>query len=234
MSYELASIIQDKFVRKALDSKKDPVIEKPAPRILTMEMNPVYTFGRRQMKDPESLKKFRELSDIVPIADKVLTMRGGQTTFHGPGQLVAYPIIDLMEFNLSSKCYVRLLENSIIELLSLYGLQGMLTENTGVWLSENLKIASIGVHLRRHITSHGIAVNGATDLAYFDHIVACGLPESKAVSIQIAAGSKWHEIMGDSEDPIRILGSQFAEIFSKRLGCSKVMHIGIDIDVNGL
>ncbi|KAK9366398.1 hypothetical protein V1509DRAFT_666185 [Lipomyces kononenkoae] len=217
IAYSTGAAIQDVLVKNYLDSKRIPdIVPRPVPTVLTMEFLPVYTFGRRQ-HDAESMQKIEQLKRMVPEAATVVTMRGGQTTFHGPGQLVAYPIIDLREFNLSSKCYVRMLEDTTIELLKGFGLRAKTTENTGVWLSSSEKVASIGVHLRRYITSHGVAINASTDLSYFDQIVACGLPESKAISIKQAAPDEWERQMAAVKNPIHELGNRFADILRQRL-----------------
>ncbi|KAK9241117.1 hypothetical protein V1525DRAFT_393751 [Lipomyces kononenkoae] len=215
--YSTGAALQDVLVKNYLDSKRIPdIVPRPVPTLLTMEFSPVYTFGRRQ-NDAESMQKIEQLKSMVPEAATAVTMRGGQTTFHGPGQLVAYPIIDLREFNLSSKCYVRMLEDTTIELLETFGLRAKTTENTGVWLSDAEKIASIGVHLRRYITSHGVAINATTDLSYFDQIVACGLPESRATSIKQAAPDEWERQMAAVKNPIHELGNRFADILRQKL-----------------
>ncbi|KAK9320779.1 hypothetical protein V1517DRAFT_197598 [Lipomyces orientalis] len=216
--YSTGAAVQDVLVKNYLDHKRVPdVVPRPVPTLLTMEFFSVYTFGRRQQHDEESVRKIEELKSKVPEADGCVTMRGGQTTFHGPGQLVAYPILDLKEFNLSTRCYVRMLEDTTIELLEGFGLRAKVTENTGVWLSHFEKIASIGVHLRRYITSHGVAINGSTDLSYFDQIVACGLPESKATSIIHAAPEEWKRQMVGVKNPIQELGNRFAAILQQNL-----------------
>lgn len=119
------------------------------------------------------------------------TQRGGQTTFHGPGQLVFYPILDLKAHyplwpkGLSPRCYVNLLEQTTINTLARWGFTGIRTENPGVWEEEGeRKIAALGVHLRRNITSYGVGLNVTTDLRYFDRIVACGLVGKKVTSMQ--------------------------------------------------
>ncbi|KAK9385403.1 hypothetical protein V1515DRAFT_608551 [Lipomyces mesembrius] len=216
--YSTGAAVQHVLVKNYLDSKRVPdIVPRPVPTLLTMEFLPVYTFGRRQQHDEESMRKIEILKRKVPEATCVVTTRGGQTTFHGPGQLVAYPIIDLKEFNLSSKCYVRMLEDTAIELLKGFGLRAKTTENTGVWLSDIEKIASIGVHLRRYITSHGVAINASTNLSYFDQIVACGLPQSKATSIEQAAQDEWERQMARVKNPIQELGNRLAHILQEKL-----------------
>ncbi|KAH7333337.1 hypothetical protein BKA65DRAFT_507577 [Rhexocercosporidium sp. MPI-PUGE-AT-0058] len=212
----------------------------PPPTILTFVPTPVYTTGRREhdslsseqialLKAPlsplrkTSHNKYRnpEWAAVVP------TLRGGQTTFHGPGQLVVYPILDLKPLALpaisspsaavggsgigeaengekgkgrqsgnvpvysqwpkgiSVRCYVNLLEQSTINTLAHWTLKGIRTENPGVWdESGERKIAALGVHLRRNITSYGVGLNVNTDLRWFDRIVACGLVGKGVVSMR--------------------------------------------------
>jgi len=103
------------------------------------------------------------------------TDRGGDVTYHGPGQLVGYPILDLREWRRDVGAYVRALEQSLIDTLAEYGIEGgHIPKLTGVWVGER-KIAAIGVHLSRWVTSHGFALNVTTDLSYFQYIVPCGL-----------------------------------------------------------
>jgi len=111
-------------------------------------------------------------------------MRGGQTTFHGPGQLVAYPIIDLKSHNLTPRSYVCLLEKTVIRTCARYGIEATTTEHPGVWTSPDHKICALGIHLRRNITSHGIGLNVNTDLRRFHRIVACGLEGKSTTSFE--------------------------------------------------
>lgn len=117
------------------------------------------------------------------------TNRGGDITYHGPGQLVGYPIVDLELLELSIKEYIYLLEESVIELLSLYGINGMRAAGaTGVWLDVGLpgerKICAIGVRASRSITMHGFALNVNTDLKYFSYINPCGFVDKGVTSMQ--------------------------------------------------
>lgn len=166
-----------------------PLPPAPVPTILAFSPGPVYTVGRRgdeeltparREKLLEPLSHPRHLHPYPPSI--VETLRGGQTTFHGPGQLVAYPILDIKSSyplwpkGLSVRCYVNLLEQATIDTLALYGIKGIRTENPGVWdESGERKIAALGVHLRRNVTSYGIGLNVDTDLRWFDGIVGCGL-----------------------------------------------------------
>jgi lipoyl(octanoyl) transferase len=104
------------------------------------------------------------------------TDRGGDVTYHGPGQIVGYPILDLREWKRDVVAYVRTIEQVIIDALAEFGIEGGRSEgNTGVWVEGKGKVAAIGVHISRWITSHGFALNVATDLRYFQYIVPCGL-----------------------------------------------------------
>ncbi|MBV9743944.1 MAG: lipoyl(octanoyl) transferase LipB [Acidobacteriia bacterium] len=103
------------------------------------------------------------------------TDRGGDITYHGPGQLVGYPIMDLREWKRDVGAYVRGLEQALIDALADFGIvAGRIPKLTGVWVGER-KIAAIGVHISRWVTSHGFALNVFTDLSYFQYIVPCGL-----------------------------------------------------------
>jgi lipoyl(octanoyl) transferase len=112
--------------------------------------------------------------------------RGGDVTYHGPGQLVGYPIFDLRDWQRDVGAYVRAVEETIIATLAEYGIAaGRIPKLTGVWVGER-KIAAIGVHLSRWVTSHGFALNVSTDLSYFQYIVPCGL--TKPVTSMAALG----------------------------------------------
>lgn len=101
--------------------------------------------------------------------------RGGDITYHGPGQIVGYPIFDLREWKRDVVAYVRAIEQAIIDGLSDFGIQGERVAGcTGVWVNGK-KVAAIGVHISRWVTSHGFALNHTTDLSYFQYIVPCGL-----------------------------------------------------------
>ncbi|KAI8924443.1 hypothetical protein BC831DRAFT_465675 [Entophlyctis helioformis] len=146
--------------------------------ILLLEHTPTYTAGRRirDSYDTEG-SRLRALG-----ADYFETLRGGQTTFHGPGQLVGYPILNLKQHKINVRSYVEQLERFMIETCGQYGIQAGVTKDTGVWVGDR-KIAALGIHVRHHITSHGFALNCNTDLAWFDHIVPCGIADKEVTSI---------------------------------------------------
>src|SRR5215467_2008744 len=117
------------------------------------------------------------------------TDRGGDITYHGPGQLVGYPIVDLREWKRDVGAYVRGIEQVIIDTLADFGITaGRIPKLTGVWVAER-KIAAIGVHISRWVTSHGFALNVNTDLSYFQYIVPCGLSKPVASMAQLGAST---------------------------------------------
>lgn len=139
--------------------------------LLIVEHDPVYTVGIRQ-QDYNSLLE----TDLKKLgADFKRTNRGGLITFHGPGQLIAYPILNLKYFQPSVRWYVTNLETTVINLCNnTYGLKAITTPDTGVWIGNN-KICAIGIRCSRYITTHGLALNCNIDLSWFEHIVPCGL-----------------------------------------------------------
>jgi lipoyl(octanoyl) transferase len=124
------------------------------------------------------------------------TNRGGDITYHGPGQIVGYPILDLEVFGLGVRAYIELLEESIIKVMGFYGLTGSrLKGATGVWLDPDMagsarKICAIGVKASRHITMHGFAFNVNTDLKFYDLINPCGFTDKKVTSLEKELGIK--------------------------------------------
>ncbi|TLX72139.1 lipoyl(octanoyl) transferase LipB [Labilibacter sediminis] len=120
--------------------------------------------------------------------------RGGDITYHGPGQIVGYPIFDLEEMGLTVKSYIHLLEESIINCIADYGLQGSRLDGaTGVWLDKDVpgkarKICAIGVKASRYVSMHGFALNVNTDLSYFNHINPCGFVDKGVTSLKKELG----------------------------------------------
>ena len=150
--------------------------------ILLVEHDPVYTIGlRKNAYSQNDLDKLRKLNAQVEITD-----RGGLITFHGTGQLVAYPILNLKRFNPSLKWYVSRLEQTIIDLCKNgYNLKAermCKLGYTGVWVND-AKIAALGVHCKRYITYHGVSLNCNVDLKWFDYIVPCGIDDKKVTSL---------------------------------------------------
>ena len=152
--------------------------------LILLEHPPVYTIGRRGSRDDVMLDD-EELSELGISIYEI--DRGGQVTFHGPGQLVAYPVLDIREWGGPVK-YVRTLERVIIRTLADFGITAGLIEGlTGVWV-EDRKIAAIGVKISRGVTYHGLAVNVNTDLSGFDHIIPCGITDRDVTSMKVQLG----------------------------------------------
>jgi lipoyl(octanoyl) transferase len=180
--------------------------------LLLVEHPPVVTLGRSSkqknlISSPDFLKsRGVELFEVE---------RGGDVTFHGPGQLVGYPIIDLKRHKLDLHWYLRQVEEAIIRVLSRYGISAeRSTGYTGVWTGGR-KITSIGVHARDWVTWHGFAMNVVTDLTYFDLIVPCGIQDVEMTSIAKEITLRGEEIPGDLSvtSAGRVTAEAFAEVF---------------------
>jgi len=170
IDYQVGLRIQEKRLENCLNHGEESVI--------LLEHEPVYTIGR--LPDKSSLLVVERLP--YPWFE---TNRGGQATYHGPGQLVVYPILDLRARGRDLHCYLRKLEDLVIDLLNEFGIKGTRVEGkTGVWVDDR-KIASIGVGVRRWVTMHGFALNVASDLSGFLNIIPCGLSGVKMTSVSM-------------------------------------------------
>ncbi|UZJ54266.1 hypothetical protein CBS101457_003586 [Exobasidium rhododendri] len=157
--------------------------------LLLLEHSPVYTEGRRKgakeaIGDESEGKRLRKLG-----ADYIVAQRGGQITFHGPGQLVGYPIWDIASMSLSTRCFVDKMQTCFHSLLrDVYHIQTVPPpdDHTGVWADESHKLVSIGIQVRQKITSHGFALNVKAQplLSWFANIVACGIEGKSMTSIE--------------------------------------------------
>ncbi|MGZ5246399.1 MAG: lipoyl(octanoyl) transferase LipB [Flavitalea sp.] len=167
------------------------VVDIPKHQLLFVEHPPVYTLGKSGkmehvlINDEERAEKGIEFFKIN---------RGGDITFHGPGQLVGYPIFDLEQFYTDIGKYLRNIEEAVIKVLEHYGLKGDRSPGeTGVWLDPDVKgkerkICAIGVRCSRWVTMHGFAFNINTDLNYFNYIVPCGIRQKQVTSLQQELG----------------------------------------------
>jgi lipoate-protein ligase B len=155
-------------------------------RILLVEHPPVITFGRRDGQQRNLLASDEQLHACG--VEVVQSDRGGDITFHGPGQVVAYPIVRLNDHRLSVGCYVRALELAAIDTLATFGVGARREDGAvGVW-ADDAKICAIGVRIRRGISLHGLALNVTTDLRFFELIVPCGLVGRPVTSLQKLLG----------------------------------------------
>jgi lipoyl(octanoyl) transferase len=176
-------------------------------RLLLLEHPPVITLGRNAA-EADVLAGSERLAALGVTVEK--TNRGGQVTYHGPGQLVGYPILDLNPDRRDVGRFLRDLEEALIRMLATYGIEASRSAGaTGVWVGD-AKIAAIGVHLSRWVTTHGFALNVTTDLDAFSLIVPCGLRTRGVTSMQRLLG---HTV--DLEEVARRFVPEFAAIFGR-------------------
>jgi lipoyl(octanoyl) transferase len=194
--------------------------------LLLLEHPPVYTKGRRS--DAAELPMGEEWYRLQGI-DVRDTDRGGRVTYHGPGQLVGYPIVDLRAYRSDVHEYIRRMERVIVESLRRHGVESGLIEGlTGVWTKgerpgtgaprEARKIASIGVHVNRGITTHGFAINVSNDLQPFEWIVPCGIEACRMTSLTRELGEEQ-----DLDAFAATVRERFAEIYERR-----AIDVGVD------
>lgn len=201
-SYQEVWDYQKNWLTEGLLLKKN---QKSVPQELILVEHPhVYTMGKSAnnnnlLVNDDFLKKIN--------AEAFQTERGGDITYHGPGQLVAYPLLDLETFNLGVKKYIFNLEEVIITLLSKYKIKAeRIDGKTGIWIDKGQpnerKIAAIGIKCSRHLTIHGLAFNVNTDLSYFNHIVPCGIADSAVTSLAKELGKpiEMHSIIKEFTD----------------------------------
>ena len=161
--------------------------------LLLLEHPPVITLGARSRGARTNVVASGDALDAAGVAVHE-TGRGGDVTYHGPGQLVGYPILDLRDWKRDVGAYVRALEQTLIDTLGDYGIEaGRIPKLTGVWVGDR-KIAAIGVHLSRWVTSHGFALNVSTDLSYFQYIVPCGLTKPVTSMAALGVRASWEEV----------------------------------------
>ena len=193
-SYSESFEVQENYFNGTISLKRsNRKTDNPQPThnyLLWVEHPPVFTLGK-------SGKMEHLLVDKEALVEKGIefyqTNRGGDITFHGPGQLVVYPIFDLDNFFTDIHKYLRFLEEAVIETLKEYGLNGSRSQGeTGVWLEVGTpfarKICAMGVRASRWVTMHGLAFNINTDLSYFDHIVPCGIQGKGVTSLSKELG----------------------------------------------
>ena len=173
--------------------------------LLLVEHEPVYTLGKNADKN-HLLQHYPDNVQIFQIE------RGGDITFHGPGQLVGYPILDLHNYKKSVSWYMRSLEQVIINTLQKYGIKGKQKEDlTGVWIKDK-KIAAFGVRISRWVTMHGFALNVNTDMQYYEGIIPCGILEYGVTSMEKLLN---HEV--NMKDVKNTLISSFKNVFMNNI-----------------
>ena len=182
--------------------------------LLLLEHPHVYTLGRRGQQS-HILAPDDMLTQLG--VETHFTDRGGETTYHGPGQLVGYPIVNLRRWGGGVRKYVETLEQVLIGTLSEFGITAHSEgKPTGVWV-EDAKIAAIGVRVSRSVTMHGFALNVCPDLSFFDHIVPCGMPGARVTSMAQELGQE-------------IAVSDVIPAISQAFGC----NFGIDVEWSNL
>ena len=199
--------------------------------LLLLEHDPVFTHGRRGTDAHILTDQVQSTSSRVPVIE---TDRGGETTYHGPGQLVIYPIISIRQLNIGPVAYVRLLEEVTLQLLSEHGISGhRVVGKTGVWVGGEpgdkvaegeaplgRKIAAIGVRISGGNAMHGTALNVTTDTSIFNDIVPCGMPGLEVTSMEIERGHA---------PSIEDVGWHWADTFADILGYEMTQINGSEI-----
>ncbi len=176
-----------------MQKAKGHAVEETRHLLLFCEHPPVYTLGKSGKEEHVLISKEELIQRNIGYYP---TNRGGDITFHGPGQIVGYPIFDLEKFKTDIGWYLRSLEEVIILTLADYGLKGERSAGeTGVWLDPDVKIkarkiCAMGVRCSRWVTMHGFALNVNTDLQYFNLIVPCGIPDKQVTSLEKELGKK--------------------------------------------
>ncbi|MEL4894426.1 lipoyl(octanoyl) transferase LipB [Crocosphaera sp. Alani8] len=172
ISYEAAWEMQRSLVKQRIEN---PLLEDT---LILLEHPPVYTLGTGSNTQ---FIKFDPKQSVVPV---YRTERGGEVTYHCPGQLVGYPILNLRYYQRDLHWYLRQIEEVIIEVLNYYQLPGeRIPGLTGVWVN-NCKVAAIGIKVKRWITMHGFSINVCPDLQGFQHIIPCGIKDKSVGSLQ--------------------------------------------------
>ena len=187
-------------------------------RLLLLEHFPVYTIGRggneaNMLATPDRLRAIG--------AELIRIDRGGDVTFHGPGQIVAYPIVELRD-PLDLRRYVRILEAAIIDTANRFGVAAdRLPGHPGIWVDGERKLAAVGVRVKRGVTTHGLALNVNADLRWFDEMIPCGIRGKGVTSLARETG---HEMATD--DVADELASRLAAHFGVRLTEGRIGAIG--------
>ncbi len=217
--WDIQTEIQKELIAQKLKkrwlTREEQSLKDQKNQLIFCEHFPVYTLGKSGSMEHLLLSEEEIRRDNIEFFK---INRGGDITYHGPGQITGYPIMDLDEFITDVHLYVRNIEEVIIRYLSLHDIEGIrLRQYTGVWLPPNdffpkyRKICAIGIHLSRWVSMHGFAFNVNTDLAYFDKIIPCGIADENKMVTSLA-NELGHQISIEnvSDDLARI----FSEVFN--------------------
>ena len=196
-SYKNTWELQKKLQIKRIENKIEDTL-------LLVEHEPVYTFGKNADEN-HLLQNYPEDVKLFHIE------RGGDITFHGPGQLVGYPIMDLHNYKMSISWYMHSLEEVIIRFLDRFGISADRKDGlTGVWIGDE-KIAALGVRISRWVTMHGFALNVNTDLTYYDSIIPCGIFDYGITSMEHILGNEQ-----EMSEVKKVLVSVFSDVFQPK------------------
>jgi lipoyl(octanoyl) transferase len=195
-------------IKEKLDNKK------PMHQLIVCEHPHVYTLGKSAKVSNLLLSESELKAKSIAVYD---IERGGDITYHGPGQMVVYPIFDLEQLHIGVKKFVDSIEQCIINVLSHYGLVAERIEGRiGIWLGKGTekerKIAAIGIKCSRHMTMHGLALNVNTDLNLFNHIIPCGIQDKAVSSMEMELGRKL-----DIKEVKDLLLREFESIFEIKI-----------------
>ena len=191
-------------LQKELQTKR--ILNEIEDHLLLVEHPPIYTLGKNAPNE--------HLLNPVKDVSVVQTDRGGNITFHGPGQLVGYPILDLNHYKRSITWYMRKLEQLIIDTLNDYGIiAGRKKSLTGVWV-EDKKIAALGVRISKWVTMHGFSINVNPNLEYYKSIIPCGIEDYGITSME--------NIMGNEVPSMGEIKSKVINLFSRNFKGTKV------------
>lgn len=186
----------------------------PKHHLILCEHPHVYTLGKSANASNLLLSEVELKSKNIDVFD---IERGGDITYHGPGQLVAYPIFDIEKLNLGVKQFVYKVEDCIIQTLEHFGIKGERIEGRiGIWIGKDTanerKIAAIGIKVSRHVTMHGLALNVNTDLSLFNNIIPCGIQDKAVCSMASELGR-----ILDMSDVKQVLLEKFSSIFELKI-----------------
>jgi lipoyl(octanoyl) transferase len=213
--YRQAWDLQEKLMKEII-TQKFSMMKEPDNYLLFVEHPHVFTLGKSGSED-------NMLADFIHLqaknAEFIHTDRGGDITYHGPGQIVGYPILDLDYFAKGIRDYIAKLEEAIILSLKHYNIEGQRLDGaTGVWIDPGIpaktrKICAIGVRVSRGVSMHGFAFNVNTDLSYFSLINPCGFTDKKVTSLQTELGQEM-----DMNEVKKVLKNNLAEVFGMEYG----------------
>lgn len=216
MNYQAAWDLQESLLKENVRRKSDKEGGEPTQHyLLFVEHPPVYMLGKSGNKENVLMSDEELQANHIEFFH---TNRGGDITFHGPDQLVGYPILDLEKFYTDIGKYLRNIEEVIIRTMAEYGIKGDRSSGeTGVWIDPDLpgkerKICAIGVRCSRWITMHGFAFNVNTDLSYFNNIIPCGIVNKQVTSLQKELGR-----MLDMEEVKEKVKRNFEHVFETAL-----------------